>query len=152
MTLVKAFVENLAKEFQTRNPVEICRALKIPISILPLGSLNGTCSTQFGMRVSQINSALDDFHRRLACAHELGHIILRHRNNKFFLSQNTNLYLPKFEKEADCFAIELLLPDKDILDMGESSCDKLAEIYNIPPKLAEYKTVGMREQLKIWEE
>lgn len=147
---IKALVKTLIDKYQTNNPFEICDALEIAIELLPLGGLNGTCSIQFGVSVIQINSSLDDFHRRLACAHELGHIILKHRNNKFFLSQNTNLCLPKYENEADYFAIELLLPDEDILGLGALSCNRLAKIYNIPRKLAEYKLVNMREQLRIW--
>lgn len=48
------------------------------------------------------------------CAHEMGHMFLHKKANAIFMDTRTGFNTSRFEKEADTFAIDLLVGD-DIL-------------------------------------
>lgn len=146
---IKQLALTVMKKYKTDNPFEICRCMKIPVVFSPLGSLNGLCTINYNISIIYINSDLDDFHQKLACAHELGHIFLRHKINKFLLSQNTYLKEKNYEIEADRFAIEFLISDSIINDNKLYSFDQLSYIYNIPADLAKYKIKNISPQLSF---
>ena len=49
--------------------------------------------------------------KRFVCAHELGHAIQHQNINTPFLKRNTLFSVDKIEREANEFAVELLLTD-----------------------------------------
>nr|WP_302600231.1 ImmA/IrrE family metallo-endopeptidase [uncultured Cellulosilyticum sp.] len=104
----KQEVINLINKYNTANPFELCDLLGIHFKYTYLGSLNGYYRYSSGHHFIEINTTLDRAHQYAACAHELGHYILHQGQNSIFL--NTTLLLPsKFEKQADTFALYLLL-------------------------------------------
>lgn len=50
--------------------------------------------------------------QRFVCAHELGHVVLHPNVNTPFMKAHTLFSIDKFEKEANTFAVELLMPDE----------------------------------------
>ncbi|WP_425059172.1 ImmA/IrrE family metallo-endopeptidase [Sporomusa carbonis] len=72
------------------------------------------------------------------CAHELGHAIYHHDINTPFLKANTLFSTAKIEREANIFAVELLMPD-DLLRENTCNIYSLADAPSIPHKLAELK-------------
>lgn len=146
---IKQLALTVMKKYKTDNPFEICRCMKIPVHFVPLGSLNGLCAINYGITIIYINNRLNDFHRKLSCAHELGHIFLRHKVNKFFLSQNTYLNPETYEVEADQFSIEFLISDDFINENQFYSFEQLSHIYKIPYDLAKYKIENVSCQLSF---
>ncbi len=104
----KLEVVNLIKKYNTANPFELCDLLEIHLNYSHLGSLNGYYRYSKGYHFIEINSSLERVHQYATCAHELGHYILHQGQNSIFLS-NTLMLPSKFEKQADTFALYLLL-------------------------------------------
>jgi Zn-dependent peptidase ImmA (M78 family) len=60
-----------------------------------------------------INCDLDEWLKRYVCAHELGHAVLHPDINTGFLKKHTLFPIGRFEREANEFAINLLLYGKN---------------------------------------
>jgi len=63
-----------------------------------------------------INNNLETQQQRFVCTHELGHAILHTKINTPFLRANTFYSIDKIEREANEFAVNLLLYDKILQD------------------------------------
>lgn len=57
------------------------------------------------------NENVPEHLQAFVCAHELGHALLHRNINTPFLSKNTLFSIDKIERQANTFAVELLLPD-----------------------------------------
>lgn len=104
----KQEVIKLITQYNTSNPFELCDLLGIHLNYSPLGSLNGYYRHSNGYHFIEINSNLGRVHQYATCAHELGHYILHQGQNGLFLS-STLMLTGKLEKQADRFALYLLL-------------------------------------------
>ena len=98
----------------------------------PLGKLYGYCVEVAGQKFININSELHEFDQRFVCAYELGHALL-HTTNTPFIIQCTFLSVSKIEREANAFAVELLVSDDDIEEYKGCTIDQMAHIFGIPP-------------------
>ncbi len=107
-----------------------------------LGGLKGFYIYEQGTPYIIINEALEEPLARVVCAHELGHDILHRelavggiRENTMFLQSN------KTEREANLFAAELLLTDKEVLSeiSFNNSLEAAAYELGVPLELLEYK-------------
>ncbi|MCL2222319.1 MAG: ImmA/IrrE family metallo-endopeptidase [Oscillospiraceae bacterium] len=105
---------SLVKKFGTRDPYKICEYLDYIIYFAPLHDMKGYYHQVQRNKIICINSNLDEFVRTFTCAHELGHSLLGENSNKFFLARKTHFYLPKYEVQADRFAVDLLFDDYDL--------------------------------------
>nr|WP_302600147.1 ImmA/IrrE family metallo-endopeptidase [uncultured Cellulosilyticum sp.] len=108
----KQEVINLIEKYETANPFELCDLLGIYVDYSPLGTLNGYYRHSHGYHFIQINSDLERTQQYACCAHELGHYILHQGQNGIFLS-TTLMNLGKLERQADAFALYLLLKHYD---------------------------------------
>lgn len=70
-------------------------------------------------RFIAINQNLPEELQRFVCAHELGHDQLHKSMSRFFLEEHTLFAPGRFEREANEFAIQLMLYGVDIED-GET--------------------------------
>jgi len=104
-----------------------------------LGSLNGFYTINFRIKTIYLNEKLNTQQRKISCAHELGHIILRHHMNKLFLSNNTFIVTNKFEIQADKFTVELLVPDNIIDELKSYTIDQISTLLMLPPRLIKLK-------------
>ena len=83
-----------------------------------------------------INSALPEPWKRFVLAHEIGHLQLSTKGaGYFFLSEHT-LMLPFVEREANQFAVELLVGDEQPY-WGETAGQFAARV-GVPVKMVEY--------------
>lgn len=136
---IKGTVNKLIKNNNTNNPFLICEALDIVVKYENLGSILGYCDTHFRMRTIHINSnALEEIHRFI-CAHKLGHAILHPKINTPFLRNNTLFSVDKIERQANTFAVELLLPDKLLQEHEDINFYSLAKCHGIPDGLETLK-------------
>jgi Zn-dependent peptidase ImmA (M78 family) len=104
------------KKHQTNNPFEIAKNRNIIIRYFPLGQTLGFYMKNVRHQVITINSDIEDYLKKFVCAHELGHAILHKDENTPFLHKNTLFSKDKIEREANEFAVHLLLYDKNLED------------------------------------
>ena len=69
------------------------------------------------------------------CAHELGHALLHPNSNTKFLRHNTLLSIDKLEREANCFAIELLVSDEAIQEYKSYTIEQLSRLLGYSEQL-----------------
>lgn len=117
---IKKKAESLVKKYGSNDPYRIAEASGIRVYEQELGRLLGMYSVIQRKRCIFLNRSLDEYRRRIVCAHELGHDML-HRDllkEVGILQEFTLLDLStRTEIEANQFAAHLLLDDEQILDM-----------------------------------
>ena len=111
---IKKMADELARKFQTRNPFEIIRGLNVILLFVPL--IDTRAFYQYFKRnnIIYIDENLPRHEQMFECAHEMGHMFLHKKANAIFMDTRTGFNTSRFEKEADTFAIDLLVGD-DIL-------------------------------------
>lgn len=112
----KKIIYHLTQKYNTSNPFELADALKISVYYENLGTINGYYNKPLRMKQIHINSTLDKHMAEYTCAHELGHAILHPNASTPFLRSKTMISVDKMEIEANTFAVNLLIPDKTILE------------------------------------
>lgn len=143
MSWIKDIVQNLIKKYQTNNPFEIAEAQNIIVRELPLGNTWGFYMYHSRFKVITLNEKLNEmpYRKYFVCAHELGHANVHPRSNTPFLRENTLFSADKIEIEANTFAVELLIPDDEFLEMAKQgfSVNEIAMIYGVPVEVAHLK-------------
>ena len=74
-------------------------------------------------------------------AHELGHAILHPRQNCYFIRNKTFLSADRIEIEANTFAIELLVPDTEIIENSNLTLGQLARLTGYSEDILRYKKI-----------
>jgi Zn-dependent peptidase ImmA (M78 family) len=77
--------------------------------------------------------------RVYVCAHELGHAILHAKINTPYLSAYTLFSVAKIERQANTFAVELLLPDDLLQEHPDCPIYNLAQLAGIPEGMEQLK-------------
>lgn len=131
----KIAATKLIKKFHINRPCQIARALGVSILYENLGNTLGYFSTYKRIKIIHINQELTEVEQQFVCAHELGHSILHPAINTPFLKKNTLLSISKIEREANEFAVELLLPDDLLHEYQDISLSQIAAAYGIPQEL-----------------
>lgn len=139
---IKGIVRELVTTHNTNEPFELCKCLDIMISFESLGRLLGYCDCHFRMWTIHINDNVPYHLQRFVCAHELGHALLHQDANVPFLRAHTFYCTNKLERQANAFAVELLLPDELIMDHDCTSLCNLAKAVGVPHGLEELKDTG----------
>lgn len=117
---IKKKIAYLKKKYGTSNPFDLAACLGIKVIYEELGNINGYYNKQLRMKQIHINCNLPGHLQLLTCAHELGHALIHPNANTPFLRNSTLLSVNKMEMEANKFAVELLLPDDDLMEYQKS--------------------------------
>lgn len=143
---IKQIVEKMIRKHGTNNPFEIASQKGIVLLFEPLGGIYGYHHTFRRIQIIHINSELDEPMQRFVCAHELGHAVLHPELSTSFLRKNTLFCMDKVEREANEFAVELLLPDDCIYTYRNTDMTiyEVATTYGIPKEV-----VYLKKELKI---
>lgn len=149
MGQIRAIVQQLVRRCGTDNPFEIAGRKSIAIQFSRLKDILGYHHTYKRVSTICLHCELSEPEQRFVCAHELGHAVLHPAVNTPFLRRSTLFSVGKIEREANEFAVELLIPD-DVLSKY-NPCDTLTErevaaIYGVPYELVRLK----RENLQCW--
>lgn len=100
---LKKEASNLLSMTKNNNPFYIAVLLKIDCIIC---KLNENLPSFLFDNVIYINQALDDYSKRIVCAHELGHFILHKQTNAFELFYAGEENITEFE--ANLFVKEIM--------------------------------------------
>ncbi|MBQ8550782.1 MAG: ImmA/IrrE family metallo-endopeptidase [Clostridia bacterium] len=105
--------KHLKTKYGTGDPKELCELLGISVIFTDLpDAVDGFYFENDGRRAVIINRTLGATRALFCIAHELGHALLHKDMNSYFISENTNMPLGRYEREADLFAAELLFGDE----------------------------------------
>lgn len=124
---IKNIVKDLVKKHQTNDSYEIARQMNIYIIEQDLHEdIHGFYRYVRRNKFIFINSNIPEYKKNFVCYHELGHVILHPKLNTPFMRSNTYFSIDKIEQEANRFAIQLMLYDKNLEDY-ETKFDILSE-------------------------
>lgn len=128
-------VVQLVKKYDTTNPFELASYLGISVFFEELGSINGYYNKQLRMKQIHINCNLPEHIQKFTCAHELGHALLHPNSNTPFLKNHTGLLIDRLELEADKFAINLLIPESELLEYQNFTAEQLSRLFGYHERL-----------------
>lgn len=95
------------------NIIEICERLKIKVEY-GIYSYSGQSYPEG--RTIHINKNEPEVRQRFTMAHEIGHVVMNHSGNPFRVkNNNTEIINQHYERMANKFAAELLMPRKLII-------------------------------------
>lgn len=138
---IKRHVQQLTRRFQSNDPFYIAKQLNTNILYHDLGDTLGYCLRFKRSKFIILNCSTSDELLPFVCAHELGHTVLHKGVNTPFLKSNTLFSIDKIEREANIFAVELLLPDSIIIDNEGINFYTLAQCAGIPKGLESLKSL-----------
>lgn len=126
MGYVSNIVQRAVEYYNTLDPYEIAKKKGVIIRETPLGETLGYYMKKSRIQFIMINSEITEHIKKFICAHELGHSILHPNSHTPFLRKNTLMSVDKIEREANEFAVNLLLYNKNLEDY-ETKYDVLRE-------------------------
>ena len=127
MNWIQREIDKIIKRHKTNCPFEISDQKNIHVVHWDLHEeIWGFYRYERRNRFIFINDNLYFFLKRYVCAHELGHAVLHTKINTPFLKANTFYSVDRIEREANEFAVNLLLYDKNLQDY-ETKFDCLRE-------------------------
>lgn len=136
---IKNKADELARKFQTRNPFDIIRGLNVILVFAPL--IDTRAFYQYFQRNSiiYIDESLSDREKMFECAHEMGHMILHRKANAIFMDSRTLLNTNRYEREADTFAMDLLISDDTLTEYQEYNIEQLSRLLGYEQRLIELR-------------
>jgi len=136
------------------DPIRICEALGILTLFEPMGTYLEACKgfflSQSRKMAVTINSDLSEELQKIICAHELGHAVLHRKGAGLKAFHDFMLFdtVSHYEYEANLFAAELLLRDKEVLSVlnDDLSFFQAAQALNVPAELLDFKFRAMKRK------
>lgn len=150
---------SLIRKYGTNNPFRIARELNIPVFFHNMKRQKAFCIYIMKNYSIHINENLSEQMQRMACAHELGHIMLHKKLLKPEKGEKAKQLVEMelfditsiTEYEANLFAANLLIDDNEIREYLCDGCDivTMASSLNVNVnllaiKLAEMKKTGLQ--------
>ncbi|WP_400164839.1 ImmA/IrrE family metallo-endopeptidase [Brevibacillus sp. TJ4] len=143
MQLIKQIVQRLVKQHGTNEPAYIASQKGILILYEDFKNIWGYFNMSKRIPMIHVNRNLDEHLQRFVIAHELGHRILHPKINVPFLRANTFQSIDRIEREANEFAVELLMPDSILYEYQHTdfTIREVAAIYGVPEGVAHLKKI-----------
>lgn len=136
--MIKQTVTQLISKYGTNCPYDIASQRNTLVLFEMLGEMLGYYNTYRRTKMIHINSGASKGEQRFTCAHELAHSILHPGVSTPFLRRNTLQSVDKIERQANQFAVELLIPDKLLLEDGMTIYEAAA-VCGVPKEVANLK-------------
>ena len=139
---IRKKVQQLIRRHGTNDPERLARTMGINVIYIDLGgSVYGTYLKYKRVKTILIDAERTPEHlRRFVLAHELGHAVCTPDANTSWISAYTlALNTDRIEREANTFAVELLLPDSFIRENEGCSIYQLARLRGVPEELVGLK-------------
>lgn len=117
-------IQRLIKTHGTNDPLRIATESKITVLFEELGkNIWGYYACINRIPSIHINNRLDEFQTIFAIAHELGHHKMHPGINTPFLRKNTLFSIDRFEREANKFAVKLIVGN------NKPECDETKQCF-----------------------
>lgn len=141
---IKNRADILIKKHNTDNPFELSKKLGFNILFFDLHpDILGFYKYEKKTKWIVINENSAEQEQYLTCSHELGHGIFHTRLNTPFLRKDTIFSVGRYEREANTFAVELMISDELWLDFIRSRTPlyEIARITGIPEQILKLKSI-----------
>ena len=118
-TRIERIAKNLVRKSETRDPYALAERLGVCVDFAEHPELLGFSCAVLKNTYIGLNSDADEYTCRCACAHELGHVVLRHLRaggSAVRCASDLSNMSSRYEAEANCFAATLLMDDQDVLE------------------------------------
>lgn len=132
---IKRVVCDVRCKYNSSDPFTIAASKGIELLYLDIGTTYGFFHVYKRQPMIILNQNLAEETSRFVCAHELGHAILHRGINTPYLKAHTLFSVDKIEKEANTFAVELLLPDDMLREYSDINFCRIAQSAGIPSGL-----------------
>ena len=142
---IRKKVQQLIRRHGTNDPERLARTMGIHVIYIDLGGpVYGTYPKYKRVKTILIDAERTPEHlRRFVLAHELGHAVCTPDANTSWISAYTlALNTDRIEREANTFAVELLLPDDFVRENEGCSIYQLARLRGVPEGLVELKGIA----------
>ncbi|MGI6013703.1 MAG: ImmA/IrrE family metallo-endopeptidase [Oscillospiraceae bacterium] len=139
---MKKLSESLVKKFGTRDPFQIAGALGYTVIHVPLIGIRGFYQQVQRCKIIYLDDALSENEARFVCAHELGHALLHNGYNRIFMDTQTHMITSRYERDANRFAVDLLIEDDDLKALEGYPVQTIAACLGISEDLARYRIQG----------
>lgn len=139
---IKKKVYDLVSKHKTHDPFELAAALGvIVIKNKPLGGSKGYYKLINRRKVIFIDCNLEEWEKRVVCAHELAHAIFHPKVNCCFLQNYTLLSVNKIEIQANKFCAYLLLTDEILADCEGLTYKQIACLTSVPIEIVTLREI-----------
>ncbi|WP_298594839.1 ImmA/IrrE family metallo-endopeptidase [uncultured Mitsuokella sp.] len=139
---IKGIVLQLTQKHGTNNPLSIAKDRGVLVHYCEMKNTLGYYVRYHRIQNIIIKSDLSEGMQRFVCAHELGHSILHTGINVPNLKAYTLFSTERIERQANTFAVELLLPNSILEEYRECSIQQVARAIGIPQRFIGYKAIG----------
>lgn len=130
-----------------RDPFELARRMGRIVMEAPLVGMRGFYHYSERQHLICVNSELEGLERDFVCAHELAHSIYHKDLGVAFISAYTQFPLGRFEREADRFAVDMVVTDDMALAAAHRSVYDISRQYCISEDAVRYRFADV--QLKM---
>lgn len=135
----KGIVDRLVSQYGTRDPFALAQSTGRILITAPLVDFRGFYQHLHRCHIIYVAEGLPEFEKAFVCAHELGHSFLHSGVNAAFIDSRTHLVKAKYEREADRFAIDLVMPDDRFSEFVYMPVHDIAKSLRISDELAKYR-------------
>ncbi len=154
MDQISDTVAMIKRRYDETDPFKLCRAMKIKVLYESMGRDRDCCKgffmEQSRIRTITINSDLPHVIQRIILAHEIGHAVMHRKSTGFHAFHEFGLFdeTSHMEYEANLFAAEFLLDDKDVFDTlnRDISFFGAASALYVPAELLDFKFRVMKRK------
>ena len=136
---IREIVSKLVEKYNTRNPFELADYQNIEIVYSELKSVLGYYTKYRRVQSIILSNELPEHLERYVCAHELGHAICHPDINVQWLCESTFYSKGKFERQANTFAVELLLPDTLLREHPDQTIYQIARSVGVPEEFVDLR-------------
>lgn len=143
---MKSLAEKLVDRYGTRDPFKIAKYLDYIMVQTPLVGIRGFYDYKKRNHFIYIDSELDECQQQFVCAHELGHSLLHRGLNRIFMDTKTHFKTSCYEREANEFAVELLISDSQLEPFLEYPVERVAKYFNLEEELVRYRFAKFIEE------
>lgn len=146
-------VDRLVTKYGTRDPYDLCDAMHIVLYRKDMQKkLKGFFFYHSRQKSIVVDSNVNEILEKILVAHELGHAVLHKETAMMRGFQEQEVFegtAKPMEYEANLFAAELLLEDKEVLDLlKEKTFFETAGALNVPAAFLDFKLVLLQARGK----
>ncbi len=135
---MQELITKIWQEYGINDPYKIAEQIGIFLRSSPLENYRGYCIVDGNLRLIRLNSEDPDHIKKFTLAHELGHIFL-HTEANYFALKSTLFATNWQERQADKFAIHLLISDSDLKENPNYTIDDWAKILGLSREIIELR-------------